>query len=51
MDSAEAFIGPSVIVGNGAIVAARAVVVKDVPVLHIVAGNPARQIDTRIASK
>lgn len=43
----EAFIGPGSTVGMGAIVGARAVVVKDVPPLHIVAGNPARQIGTR----
>jgi len=43
----EAFIGPGTTVGKGAIVAARAVVVKDVPPLHIVAGNPARQVGTR----
>jgi putative colanic acid biosynthesis acetyltransferase WcaF len=43
----DAFIGPGTTVCKGAIVAARAVVVKDVPTLHIVAGNPARQIGTR----
>ncbi|MBL8267851.1 hypothetical protein [Steroidobacter sp.] len=43
----EAFIGPGITVCKGAIVAARAVVVKDVPTLHIVAGNPARQIGVR----
>ena len=43
----EAFIGPGTTVCKGAIVAARAVVVKDVPPLHIVAGNPARQIGLR----
>ncbi|MET0534861.1 MAG: putative colanic acid biosynthesis acetyltransferase [Steroidobacter sp.] len=43
----EAFIGPGTTVGKGAIVGARAVVVKDVPPLHIVAGNPARQIGVR----
>ncbi len=45
----EAFIGPGTTVSKGAIVAARAVVVKDVPPLHIVAGNPARQIGLRRA--
>lgn len=43
----EAFIGPGTTVGSGAIVGARAVVVKDVPPLHIVAGNPAKQIGVR----
>src|SRR5262245_6985187 len=43
----DAFIGPGVRVGYGAIVGARAVVVRDVPPLHVVAGNPARQIGTR----
>lgn len=45
----EAFIGPGTTVCKGAIVGARAVVVKDVPPMHIVAGNPARQIGTRPA--
>lgn len=43
----EAFIGPGTTVCKGAIVGARAVVVKDIPPMHIVAGNPARQIGTR----
>ncbi len=43
----EAFIGPGVTVGRGAIVAARAVVVKDVEPLSIVGGHPARVIGTR----
>jgi putative colanic acid biosynthesis acetyltransferase WcaF len=43
----DAFIGPGTTICRGAIVAARAVVVKDVPPTHIVAGNPARQIGTR----
>lgn len=42
--AAEAFIGPGVTVGAGAIVAARAVVTKNVPGRTIVGGNPARVI-------
>jgi putative colanic acid biosynthesis acetyltransferase WcaF len=45
---AEAFIGPSVRVGEGAIVGAAAVVVHDVPAWKIVAGNPAKIIGTRV---
>ena len=44
---AEAFIGPGVTVGAGAIVAARAVAVKDVAPGQIVGGNPARLIGQR----
>jgi putative colanic acid biosynthesis acetyltransferase WcaF len=43
----ESFIGPGVTVGQGAVVGARAVVVKNVAPLHIVAGNPARTIGQR----
>ena len=41
---ADAFIGPGVVVGESAIVGARAVAMKDVPACAIMAGNPARQI-------
>lgn len=41
---ADAFIGPGVKVNDGAVVAARAVVVRDVPSLNVVGGNPARTI-------
>lgn len=40
----EAFIGPGVTVGRGAIVAARAVVVKDVEPMTLVGGHPASKI-------
>lgn len=45
---ADAFIGPGVTVGAGAIVAARAVAVKDVAPWTIVAGNPAKFIKARV---
>jgi putative colanic acid biosynthesis acetyltransferase WcaF len=44
---ADAFIGPDVRIGDGAIVGARAVVVKTVEPGTIVAGNPAQQIGVR----
>lgn len=44
---ADAFIGPNVTIGRLAIVAARAVVVKDVADKAIVAGNPARIVGER----
>lgn len=43
----ECFIGPGVTVGQGAVVGARAVVMKNVPPQAIVAGNPARTIGQR----
>jgi putative colanic acid biosynthesis acetyltransferase WcaF len=44
---ADAFVGPGVVVGEGAVVAARAVVVRDVAPWAVVAGNPARFIKKR----
>ncbi len=44
---ADAFVGPDVTVGEGAVVGARAVVVGDVQPWDIVAGNPARSIGRR----
>lgn len=45
---ADAFIGPGVRVAEGAIVGARAVVVRNVAPWSIVAGNPARVIRKRV---
>jgi putative colanic acid biosynthesis acetyltransferase WcaF len=44
---AGAFIGPGVKIGEGAVVGARAVVMKDVKPWTIVAGNPAKIIGSR----
>lgn len=44
---ADAFIGPGVKIGAGAVVAARAVAVRDVADGAIVAGNPARAVGRR----
>ena len=46
--AAEAFIGPGVKVGEGAVAGARACVSKDVHPWTIVVGNPARRIGKRI---
>lgn len=45
---AGAFVHPGVTVGEGAVVAARSVVVKDVAAWEVVAGNPARFLKARI---
>jgi putative colanic acid biosynthesis acetyltransferase WcaF len=45
--AAEAFVGPGVTIGVGAVVGARAVTVKDVAEWTVVAGNPARVIGRR----
>jgi len=45
---ADAFVGPGVTIGEGALVGARAVVVKDVDPWQIVVGNPARVIKKRV---
>lgn len=47
----EATVMPGVTVGDGAVVAARAVVASDVPPYAIVAGNPARSIRSRFSAE
>jgi putative colanic acid biosynthesis acetyltransferase WcaF len=44
---ADAFIGMNVTIHEGGVVAARAVVVKDMPAFAIVAGNPSRVVGSR----
>lgn len=44
---AGAFVSPGIHVGTGGVVAARAVVTRDVPPWIVVGGNPAREIKTR----
>ena len=44
----RAFVMPGVILGEGAVVGACAVVTKDVPAWTVVAGNPAREIKKRV---
>ena len=45
--AADAFIGPDVVLGEGAVVGARSSVFRDVPAWAVVVGNPARAIRTR----
>ena len=45
--AADAFVGPGITIGQGAVVAARAVVIKDVEPWTIVGGNPAKFIKNR----
>lgn len=44
---ADAFVGPGVTVGQGAVVSARAVALSDIPPWTICAGNPAQAIQKR----
>ena len=46
--AADAFLGPNVKVGEGAVVGARAAVFKDVPPWTVVGGNPAKAIKKRV---
>ncbi|MDG1668449.1 MAG: putative colanic acid biosynthesis acetyltransferase [Opitutae bacterium] len=45
---ADAFVGPGVTIGKGAVVAARAVAVKSVEDWAVVGGNPAKMIKVRL---
>lgn len=45
--AAEAFVGPGVTIGEGAVLAARGVATKDIPEWTVWGGNPARQISVR----
>lgn len=45
--AADAFVGPGVHVGQGAVLGARAVAMKDVPALAVMVGNPARLVGER----
>ena len=49
--AAEAFVGMGVVLNEGAVVGARAVVVKDVPEWSVVVGNPARVVKKRVIDK
>jgi putative colanic acid biosynthesis acetyltransferase WcaF len=44
---ADAFLGPNITIGEGAVVGARAVVVRNVEAWDVVAGNPARKVKAR----
>lgn len=48
---AESFIAPGVSIGEGAIIGARSVVVKDVKEWTVVAGNPAKFINARTINR
>jgi putative colanic acid biosynthesis acetyltransferase WcaF len=49
--AAQAFVGPGVTVGEGAVIGACAVVTKDVEPWTVVAGNPTRVIGKRVIRK
>ena len=46
--AAEAFIGPGVTIGEGAVVGARAAVFRDVEPWNVVGGNPAKFLKKRV---
>ena len=45
--AADGFVGPGVVIGEGAVVGARSSVYRDVPEWMVVAGNPARVVKVR----
>lgn len=45
---AEAFVGPGVQIGNGAVIGSRSVVIRDQPGWMVCAGNPARPLKPRL---
>ena len=47
----EAFVGPGVTIGEGAVIGARAVVIRSQPRWMVCAGNPARPLKVRIHPK
>lgn len=47
----DALVMPGVQIGDGALVAARAVVTKDVPAYAVVGGNPAKVVKQRFPDK
>jgi putative colanic acid biosynthesis acetyltransferase WcaF len=44
---ADAFVGPGVTIGEGAVLGARAVAIKDIPAWSVATGNPARTVKRR----
>jgi putative colanic acid biosynthesis acetyltransferase WcaF len=46
--AAEAFVGPGVHVGAGAVLGARAVTFKDLEARHVYIGNPAQSVRRRV---
>lgn len=45
---AEAFVGPGVTIGEGAVIGARSVVTRDMPEWTVSAGNPCKPIKPRV---
>lgn len=46
--AAESMVHPNVVIGEGAVIGARSVVLKDMPAWSICAGNPCRKIKDRV---